>query len=167
MAGAAQRSPRRPHRRMRPRRVALAVVCVAAVLVAACGRGTSSGGIDPRDAAQVARGEALYREHCARCHGAHLEGQPEWRHRRPDGRMPAPPHDASGHTWHHPDEALIGIVRDGLVPPWAPAGYRSDMPAFGGVLDDGEIRAVLAYIESTWPPPIWRARQEMLANRRR
>lgn len=34
---------------------------------------------------------------------------------------------------------------------YAPAGYESDMPAFGGILSDDEIRAVLAFIKSTWP----------------
>jgi len=28
--------------------------------------------------------------------------------------------------------------------------YRSAMPAFGGVLSDDEIHAVLAFIKSTW-----------------
>ena len=60
--------------------------------------------------------------------------------------MPAPPHDDSGHTWHHPDEVLFGITKHGVVPPYAPPGYESDMPAFAGKLSDDEIRAVLAYI---------------------
>ena len=55
-------------------------------------------GADPTDAVQVARGKAVYAERCASCHGARLEGQPDWQSRKPDGRMPAPPHDASGHT---------------------------------------------------------------------
>jgi mono/diheme cytochrome c family protein len=29
--------------------------------------------------------------------------------------------------------------------------YQSDMPGFGDVLRDDEIRAVLAFIKSTWP----------------
>jgi len=57
--------------------------------------------------------------------------------------LPAPPHDASGHTWHHPDSDLFGITKHGLGP-YAPAGYQSDMPAFGGTLSDEEIAAVLA-----------------------
>jgi hypothetical protein len=64
--------------------------------------------------------------------------------------MPAPPHDDSGHTWHHPDEVLFGITKNGLVLPYAPPGYQSDMPAFAGTLSDEEIRAVLAYIASRW-----------------
>ena len=107
---------------------------------------------DPRDAAQVARGKALYEAQCAACHGRNLEGQPNWQTRLASGRMPAPPHDDSGHTWHHPDTILFGIVKFGLAPPYGPPGYQSDMPAFGNTLSDAEIRSVLAYIKSRWSP---------------
>lgn len=119
-----------------------------------------SGRADPGDPQQVAHGHGVYREHCARCHGARLEGQPNWRIRKPDGRLPAPPHDMSGHTWHHSDEQLFLITKHGLRPPVAPEGYESDMPAYAGSLSDADIWAVLAYIKSTWPPDI-RARQNL------
>jgi mono/diheme cytochrome c family protein len=106
-------------------------------------------------------GKALYAQHCAVCHGAKLEGQPNWRSKLPNGRMPAPPHDDSGHTWHHPDEVLFGISKRGLVPPYAPPGYESDMPAFAGTLSDDEIRAVLAYIGSHWSSEVLKQRREM------
>ena len=106
---------------------------------------------DPGDKARVALGAKVYARHCAACHGARLEGQANWRTRLPNGRLPAPPHDESGHTWHHPDHVLFGITRNGLVPgQFAPPGYESDMPAFAGTLSDGEIWAVLAYIKSHW-----------------
>ena len=105
---------------------------------------------DPTDAAQVTLGKAVYVQHCASCHGTNLEGQPDWQLRKPDGKMPAPPHDTTGHTWHHPDEVLFGITREGIAA-FAPPGYESDMPAFGGTLSDEEIRAVLAFIASRWP----------------
>jgi mono/diheme cytochrome c family protein len=95
------------------------------------------------------RGRALYLQHCASCHGPNLEGQPNWQNRQPDGLLPAPPHDASGHTWHHSDEQLFAITKKGvsaIVP-----NYRSAMPAFEGVLSDEEIRLVISYIKSTWP----------------
>ena len=92
---------------------------------------------------------------------ARLEGQPNWRQRLQSGRLPAPPHDASGHTWHHPDTVLFSITRNGLVPgKTAPPGYQSDMPAFGGTLTDEQIWAVLAYIKSTWLPEIRAAQHE-------
>jgi mono/diheme cytochrome c family protein len=121
----------------------------------------------PRDAATLARGQKLYAQHCASCHGANLEGQPDWRRRLPNGRLPAPPHDASGHTWHHPDGVLFEITKHGLVPPYAPAGYQSDMPAFARTLSDDEIRAVLGFIESRWPREVLDARAEMLDRARR
>lgn len=110
---------------------------------------------NPDDIEQVSHGKAVYARYCAACHGANLEGQPNWQTRLPNGRMPAPPHDASGHTWHHPDSVLFGITKYGLVPgKYAPPGYESDMPAFGRQLSDPEIWAVLAYIKSTWPEKI-------------
>ncbi len=94
-------------------------------------------------------GPALYKEYCASCHGANLEGQPNWMERLPSGRLPAPPHDETGHTWHHSDEQLLRIVRDGLAA-IAP-GYETDMPAFGGTLSGQEIEAILDYIKQDWP----------------
>lgn len=118
---------------------------------------------------QVTRGQTVYTQHCASCHGARLEGQPNWQQRLPTGRMPAPPHDDSGHTWHHPDALLFGMTKHGLVPgKYAPPKYESDMPAFGGILSDGEIWAVLAYIKSSWSPKIREAqRQATLESRGR
>jgi len=120
----------------------------------------------PRDdAARIAAGRAAYDRYCASCHGAHLEGEPNWREKKPTGRMPAPPHDASGHTWHHPDAVLLGITKFGLMPgKYAPPGYQSDMPGFGGTLSDDEISAVIAYIKSTWPDEVRRAQER--ANKR-
>jgi mono/diheme cytochrome c family protein len=118
---------------------------------------------DPDNPAQVAQGQMVYATHCARCHGANLEGEPNWQTRKPSGRLPAPPHDASGHTWHHPDAQLFGMVKKGIVP-YAPAGYESDMPAFGTTLSDADISAVLAYIKSTWPAEI-RDRQRDISER--
>ena len=119
---------------------------------------------DLRDAAKVALGAKVYARTCALCHGARLEGQPDWRTRLPNGRLPAPPHDDSGHTWHHPDHLLFGITKSGVVPPYAPAGYESDMPSFGGSLSDEEIWAVLAYIKKQWSREVLSARAEMLRN---
>ncbi|MCA0871421.1 cytochrome c [Seohaeicola saemankumensis] len=98
----------------------------------------------------LSRGAAVYIEACASCHGAKLEGQPDWRSPGPNGRLPAPPHDETGHTWHHPDDVLFSIVKEGTAAVVG-GGYESDMPGFGSDLSDAEIHAVLAYIKSTWP----------------
>jgi mono/diheme cytochrome c family protein len=130
-------------------------------LLAGCGE-------PPPDRARIAEGAKLYAQHCASCHGAKLEGQPNWRQRLANGRLPAPPHDESGHTWHHPDEVLFAITKNGLVPPYAPKDYESDMPAFGGKLSDAEIRAVLEYIKTHWTSrEVLEARAEMTRNQGR
>lgn len=116
-------------------------------------------GPDPNDPRMVVRGKQVYRQHCASCHRANLEGQPNWRHALPNGRLPAPPHNAEGHTWHHSDDVLFRATKFGMgaiIP-----DRESDMPAFVGALADDDIWAVLSYIESTWPPDI-RARQQRL-----
>ncbi len=76
------------------------------------------------------------------------------------GRLPAPPHDASGHTWHHPDGVLFRVTKDG---PAAVVGdgYESDMPGFGDVMSDPEIQAVVEFIKSTWPERERRYQAEM------
>lgn len=94
-------------------------------------------------------GRTLYLDNCAACHGVELEGQPDWMARLSNGRLPAPPHDETGHTWHHSDAQLFRIVKEGLAS-IAP-GYETDMPAFGATMTDTEITAVLDYIKSTWP----------------
>jgi mono/diheme cytochrome c family protein len=146
------------------RRLRLAVAGGAVVLAAAFAlfwllRPTPQAA-DADDAALVAHGRALYREHCTSCHGTNLEGQPNWHERLPNGRLPAPPHDESGHTWHHPDDLLFALIKQG---PAALAGgaYESDMPAYAGVLSDADIRAVIAFIKSTWPAHIHEKRAGM------
>jgi mono/diheme cytochrome c family protein len=99
--------------------------------------------------AAVALGAGVYASNCASCHGASGEGQPNWRERLPNGVLPAPPHDPTGHTWHHADGLLYRLIRDGgaqFAGPTTPTG----MPAFGEALTDEEIRAVIAYLKSQW-----------------
>ncbi len=140
---------------------------IVALALAACSD-TPAPGDDPRadpgNADAVRRGAQVYARNCAACHGVSLEGQPDWRKRLANGRLPAPPHDDTGHTWHHPDQVLFGITKHGLVPPYAPKNYESDMPAFGGKLSDDEIWAVLAYLKSRWSREVLPVRAEMLRN---
>jgi S-disulfanyl-L-cysteine oxidoreductase SoxD len=139
------------------------VFLIGAIIFAKLGQSRTAA--DPDNPQQVARGKTVYDRDCAACHGARLEGQPNWQGKLPSGRMPAPPHDASGHTWHHPDNILFGITKHGLVPgKYAPPGYQSDMPAFGGQLTDEDIWAVLAYIKSAWPKEIRAAQAEINRN---
>ena len=116
--------------------------------------------IDRTDPSLVALGRTVYADSCASCHGAKLQGEPNWRQRKPTGRMPAPPHDATGHTWHHADALLYAITKFGLSRV-AGRPIESDMPAFEDLLSDREIIASLTYIKSTWPADI-QARHDAL-----
>ncbi|MCB0004787.1 MAG: c-type cytochrome [Anaerolineae bacterium] len=120
------------------------------------GAGNEAGAtsLRPDDTRLIARGAALYAAQCASCHGKNLEGQPNWRERGPDGLLPAPPHDASGHTWHHPDATLIRITRDGVAAVAGNPGYRTAMPVYRGRMSDEDIVAVLSWIKSQWPADV-------------
>lgn len=98
-------------------------------------------------------GKALYQENCAVCHGANLEGQPNWQTPADDGSLRAPPHDKSGHTWHHADQLLFSYTKLGGKAAMAKLDveFNSGMPAFQDQLSDQQIRDILAYFKSTWP----------------
>ncbi len=114
---------------------------------------------DADDPALVAQGTQLYATNCAGCHGAGLEGQANWRSPLPDdGGLPAPPHNADGHTHHHPDSVLFAITKFGGQAA-APEGFRSNMPAFSDLMTDQEILAALAFIKSSWPSNVRAAQQ--------
>ena len=117
----------------------------------------------PDDAQLVAAGGRLYAQHCASCHGAQGEGQPNWREHGPDGLLPAPPHDPSGHTWHHPDAQLFAITKHGLAKVINQPDYRSAMPAYEGTLSDEQIVAVLSWIKAQWPAEVRRHHDQINA----
>ena len=137
------------------RKLARPVAAVAALVLAGLAgallwRWFPGDGDDPE---LVALGARVYAERCASCHGAALEGQPDWQRPGRDGVLPAPPHDATGHTWHHADRVLLAIVGDGGAAA-APPGFKSGMPGFAGTLSEQDIGAAIAYIKSRWPPDI-------------
>ena len=147
--------------------IAALVLCTVLVGIWQLQRGGDKGlsGIEAQDRdpvwqAQVKLGADLYARHCSSCHGASLEGQSNWRKRLPDGSFPAPPHDETGHTWHHPDSVLFTTTKFGGQAT-APPDYPSKMPAFSAVLSDDEIRAVLAFIQSRWPLEVRRLQEEI------
>lgn len=155
---------------MPPKKLAGGAIVAAVLLAAVSGYiGMTPSGtnfIDPSDQTLVTQGRAIYANHCAACHGPSMQGQANWRQRMPNGRLPAPPHDQTGHTWHHPDAQLVDMVRNGLVPGrTAPEGYVSDMPAYKEILSEDEIIAVIAYIKSTWPADVLAAQKEVTTQR--
>ena len=117
--------------------------------------------LTPSDPDVVALGQSIYSENCASCHGVNLEGQPNWRLPGQDGQLPAPPHDATGHTWHHDEDTLFRLTKYGTGALIGDPNYESNMPIYGGLLTDDEIIAALSYIKSTWPQEIRESHDEM------
>ena len=94
---------------------------------------------------KVTEGENLYMQYCAECHGVDLKGSPTWKQSLPDGSLPPPPQDDTGHTWHHSDNQLIEIIKNGGNP-----DFNSKMPAFGDKLTEHQIISILEFLKSKW-----------------
>ena len=94
----------------------------------------------------VRSGRQIFASTCAVCHGAEGEGAENWMVRGEDGRLPPPPLNGEGHTWHHSDGVLYGIVSEGGLG----LGFGSNMPAFKDELSREEIIAVLEYVKTLW-----------------
>lgn len=134
------------------------------LILAACSVATSAIAGHELDDRDLTNGQSLYVEHCASCHGANLEGQPDWRTPDEDGVLPTPPHDETGHTWHHDNQLLFEYTRLGgeeALSARGVPGFASGMPGFGDLLTDDKIWDILAYIRSTWPERV----QEVQAGR--
>jgi mono/diheme cytochrome c family protein len=131
-------------------------ILVLVLLVTAAAMALSSApsyAIDPSNPQTVALGKEVYDIQCASCHGANLEGEEGYGQESTDGLLKAPPHDETGHTWHHNNTYLIDSIRKGGARLPGNTG-TSAMPAYENILSPEEIGAVLAYIQSTWPEEI-------------
>jgi mono/diheme cytochrome c family protein len=115
--------------------------------VAACGRpllvavslallSAVTTGCEPRDQTPVGRGARVFQRSCSGCHGA-------------DGRgvmrlgLTKPPRDLTNPEFHAQvtDEQLLRVIRVG----------KNQMPAFGGLMGDEDLKNVIAFIR-TLPP---------------
>jgi mono/diheme cytochrome c family protein len=124
---------------------------IAIALVVLAGQAQAGHELEGRD---ISGGKTLYTEHCAACHGGDLEGQPNWREVDENGMLPAPPHDETGHTWHHSNTQLFDYTKLGgqeALSRMGVTGFSSGMPGFGDTMSDAEIWDILAFIASTWP----------------
>lgn len=126
------------------------------LMLGACGVSPRSGTLSPQisdtpvddyktaDSDSSPPGQTIYEEQCAACHGLSGEGQPNWRQADSNGVLPAPPHDTTGHTWHHPDQVLLDVIANGSQMP------NSKMIAYGDILTQEEMESVLVYIKTFW-----------------
>ena len=130
------------------RKLGIATMIAAASHVAIA---RAADGLPALDPGLVDSGRKVYQQSCASCHGSNAEGAPNWQKRDENGEMPAPPHNAEGHTWRHSDAMLYDMIRRGLRDPFNKT-TRLTMPAFAGELSPRQIRAVIAYLKTLWTP---------------
>lgn len=121
--------------------------------------------LKPNNINLVTFGRTVYLQNCASCHGIQLEGQKNWRRRNSDGYLPAPPHDETGHTWHHTDSYLFNMTKYGIEEIIGKK-YQNNMPAYYRILSDDAIIAVLSYIKSMWPKNIREKHDQLNARAR-
>lgn len=144
-----------PHKNSHTMRYLLFAFVIIALVSSACSSAGDTVGEDGVIAPAIAGsetyllGQSVYNAQCASCHGVNGDGQFPDAPLEPDitGRYGAPPHDESGHTWHHDDDLLIRIIREGGM--GDPVNFYV-MPALGSVLSDTETEAVIAYIKTMW-----------------
>jgi mono/diheme cytochrome c family protein len=113
------------------------------------------------DAQRVARGDEVFRQNCAACHGTNAEGAPNWQKPGPDGKYPAPPLNGTAHAWHHPFASLKDTIRNGT------ARLGGSMPPWRDKLSEQDIESVIAWFQSHWPDELYAAWARMDAESRR
>ncbi len=111
--------------------LSLGVVLMVGGLIAAAA-GETEKSIDPTSPELVAQGQVIFTETCAACHGPNGEGDI------------GSPLNGSAHAWHHMDNQLRSVIRDG-IPNTQMVGHKDH-------LTDQEIDAVISFIKTWWTP---------------
>jgi disulfide bond formation protein DsbB len=125
-----------------PRPLSWAPGAVVAIAVLAAGCGGGGGGDAPADS-MAARGEKLYQQTCATCHGADGHGMP---------RLGKDLHD-NDFTKGLSDAEMLQFIKEGR-PAWHEDNTQGvDMPPKGGnpTLTDEDLLAIIAF-QRTWSP---------------
>ena len=116
------------------RGILLALFGLVVAVTSVC---SGSSQLPTKPQADSQKGASLYNQFCLSCHGGGTGGKIT--------DIP-PPHNANGHTWHHPDRQLTDIILNGLSASVDP----QKMPAFKDKLSQQDVEEVLAYIKTWW-----------------
>ena len=96
---------------------------------------------DPVRRSHYARGERIYADHCADCHGEQGEGV--------RGMYPALA-DNRAVTLDTPTNVVSAVLRGGFPPTTAGNPRPFGMPPYATLLSDEDIAAVVSYIRNAW-----------------
>jgi disulfide bond formation protein DsbB len=116
------------------------VLAIAALVAVGCGGGGDGGGGAAANQA-AAKGEQLFQQTCATCHGADGHGMP---------KLGKDLHD-NAFTKGLSDQEMLQFIKDGR-PAWHEDNTQGvDMPPYGGnpALTDDELLAIIAF-QRTW-----------------
>lgn len=116
--------------------LSLLVILVAGALAyASWDNGKQNKPVDVSQSEQLALGKEIYSANCSVCHGESGAGYAQ-------ENIPAPALNGSMHAWHHADDQVIALIRQG----------GNVMPAVGKDWSDEEVEAVWAYVKQWWTP---------------
>lgn len=123
------------------------LIFIFVVLSVACNRSQNNApAASPFDAGVVAKGRDLFLANCAECHGPQAQGHPDWQTPSDGSFAAAPPLNGTGNEHLRSKSQLVATIKQGV---------RRDgvdiMPAWGTRLSDGDIEAILVWLQSLWP----------------
>jgi len=135
-------------------------IAIVGLLAVACSRESpepkaAAPGLDALrhfDPASVARGSALFRAHCAVCHGPEGQGHPDWQTPSDGHFSAAPPVNGTGNDSKRTRNELAAVIRDG-------ARRKSDnvdiMPGWKKRMNERDIEDILNWMQSLWPADVY------------
>lgn len=106
--------------------------------------------VPPFDPAAVARGDALYQEHCAQCHGPQAQGHPDWNTPSDGTFVAAPPLDGTGSDSARSKQELLATIKQGVTLDGVPV-----MPAWQDRLSNEDVDSILQWLQSQWPAEVY------------
>lgn len=103
-------------------------------------------------AEQTALGGRLFQADCASCHGAQAQGHPGWQ--VPGGgpvTVAASPLNGTGDAWKRSRQQFIYTIEHGA----RLKDGTQVMPAWKDRLSTAQIRYIVAWFQSLWPPQVY------------
>lgn len=127
------------------------LIGVGVLVLAACNR-TQETTPSPFKPETLAQGRDLFQAHCAQCHGPEAQGHPDWQTPNDGTFSAAPPLNGTGNEHLRSKQQLIATIKQGVKRDGVDV-----MPSWGERLSDGEIEAMVVWLQSLWPPQTYQA----------